>query len=192
MFGTLRRHIYEVIMILLEMLIAVLLMMQLPAVVEIITVCIGTLSMIYGMYCIRRYYRTTPVYLRYEPELRRGITLLFAGFVIATMRYWFSGTHTIPYVAFGLTLMMVSSFKVAVVFEAKSSDTPNMRYPVISTLLTFALSLITLANPFTLASSLWFFASAFMLIILTIDAYEIYSSESKKREPWSMQIRCWM
>ena len=192
MSGTLNRHIYEVIMILTELFIAVLLMMQLPAVVEIITVCVGILSMFYGMHCIRKYYRTTPVHLRYEPELRRGITLLNIGLAIATMRNWFSVTGTIPSIAFGLTLLMVSFFKVAVVFDAKSSDMFYLLYPSISTLLTLALSLIALSNPFVSITKLWFFASAFMLLILTIDVYEIYSSEAKKREPWSMQVRCWM
>ena len=188
----LNRHIYEVIMILTELFIAVLLMLQLPDVVEIITVCVGILSMVYGIHCIRKYYNTIPEHLRYEPELRRGITLLAIGFVITTMKKWFSVTTTIPYVAFGLTLMMVTWFKTAVIFDARSVKFPHLIFPMMSTLLTFVLGLISLINPFSLLSNLWFFAGAFMLLILAIDAYEIYTSEVKKREPWSMQIRCWM
>lgn len=189
---TLNRHIYEVIMILTELFIAVLLMLQLPDVVEIITVCVGILSMIYGLHCIRKYYRATPTYLRYEPELRRGVTLLIIGFIIATMRYWFSVTYTMPSVAFGLTMLMVSFFKVSVVFDARSTDTPHLLFPVISTALTFVLSLIALFSPLAFAFDLWLFDSAMMTLILGIDIYEVYSSEAKKREPWSMQVRCWM
>lgn len=188
----LNRHIYEVIMILTELFIAVLLMLQLPDVVEIITVCVGILSMVYGIHCIRKYYNTIPEHLRYEPELRRGITLLAIGFVITTMKKWFFVTTTIPYVAFGLTLLMVTWFKTAVIFDARSVEFPHLIFPMMSTLLTFVLGLISLINPFSLLSNLWLFAGAFMLLILAIDAYEIYTSEVKKREPWSMQIRCWM
>ena len=189
---TLKRHLYEVIMILTELFIAVSLMLQLPDVVAIITVCVGILSMVYGVRCIRKYYNTIPEHLRYEPELRRGITLLVIGFVIATMKKWFSVTTTIPYVAFGLTLMMVTWFKTAVIFDARNVDFPYLIFPMMSTLLTFVLGLISLINPFSLLSNLWFFAGAFMLLILAIDIYEIYMSEVRKREPWSMQIRCWM
>lgn len=189
---TLKRHLYEVIMILTELFIAVSLMLQLPDVVAIITVCVGILSMVYGVRCIRKYYNTIPEHLRYEPELRRGITLLVIGFVIATMKKWFSVTTTIPYVAFGLTLMMVTWFKTAVIFDARNVDFPYLIFPMMSTLLTFVLGIISLFNPFSLLSNLWLFAGAFMLLILAIDAYEIYTSEVKKREPWSMQIRCWM
>lgn len=189
---TLKRHLYEVIMILTELFIAVSLMLQLPDVVAIITVCVGILSMVYGVRCIRKYYNTIPEHLRYEPELRRGITLLVIGFVIATMKKWFSVTTTIPYVAFGLTLLMVTWFKTAVIFDARSVEFPHLIFPMMSTLLTFVLGLISLINPFSLLSNLWFFAGAFMLLILAIDIYEIYMSEVKKREPWSMQIRCWM
>lgn len=192
MLGILNRHIYEIVMILTELFIAMLLMLQLPDVVEIITVCVGILSMIYGVHCIKKYYHTAPKYLRYEPELYRGSTLLFVGFSIATMPKWFSVTAAFPSAAFGLTLLMISFFKIAVLFNAKDIYLPHLFFPAASALLTFALSATALANPFTSIPNLWLFASAFMLLILSIDVYEIYSSETKKREPWSMQVRCWM
>ena len=192
MFKTLNRHLGEIIMILAELLIAILLMLQLPSVVEVITVCVGILSILCGTYCIARYHHTLPAYLRYGPELSRGITLLFVGVAIASMQKWFSVTSSAPAVALGLTLLMFAFFKIAVVWDAKSSKVPYLLFPTLSTLLTFALSLFSLFTPIEYISNRWIIVGSFMLAILLIDAYEIYSSETEKRNPWSMQIRCWM
>lgn len=189
---TLNRHIDEIIMILAELIIAILLMLQLPSVVKIITVCVGVLSMLIGGICIKRYYHTTPIHTRYEPEFRRGIILVLMGFVIFTMKSWFNVTVSAPAVALGLTLLMVAFFKTAIVFDAKSSNIPHLFFPTLSTIFTFALSLFSMFAPVKSLSDRWIWISTLMMLVLLIDAYEIYASETKKREPWSMQIRCWM
>lgn len=192
MVKTLNRHIDEIIMILAELLIAILLMLQLPSVVEIITVCVGVLSMMIGGRCINRYYHTTPIHTRYEPELRRGVILVLVGFSIFTMKNWFSVTASAPAVALGLTLLMVAIFKTAVVFDAKSSNIPFLFFPTLSTIFTFALSFFSMFAPVKSLCTLWIWIGALMMLVLLIDAYEIYVSEVNKRESWSMQIRCWM
>ena len=189
---TICRHIDEMIMILAELIIAAVLMLQLPSTVEIITVCVGVLSMMIGGRCIKRYYHTTPIHTRYEPELRRGVILVLVGFSIFTMKNWFSVTASAPAVALGLTLLMVAIFKTAVVFDAKSSNIPHLFFPMLSTLFTFALSFFSMFAPVKSLSTLWIWIGALMMLVLLIDVYEIYASETKKREPWSVQIRCWM
>ena len=189
---TLNRHIDEVIMILAELLIAVLLMLQLPFLGEIISVCVGILSILIGACCIKRYYHTAPAYLRYEPELRRGFALIIIGAALATMQKWFTVTSSAPTVALGLTLLMVAIFKTAVVCDAKSSDVPHLFFPALSTLFTFSLSLFSMFASDGLLSTRWACMNAFMIAILLVDICEIFSSEMENRESWSMQIRCWL
>ena len=192
MVRTLNRHIDEIIMILAELIIAILLMLQLPSVVKIITVCVGVLSMIVGGCCIKRYYHTIPTYTRYAPELQRGIILVLVGVVISTMQLWFTVTTSAPAIALGITLLTVAFFKTAVVCDAKSSTFSYLFLPTLSAFFTFALSFFSMFAPVKTLSARWIWISTLMMLVLLIDAYEIYASETKNREPWSMRIRCWM
>ena len=185
----LNRHTEEIIMILAELLIAILLMLNLPHVVEIITVCVGLLSMVCGAYCLKYYYTTPSTYLRYEPEWRRGILLLIVGAVIATMKFWFTVTTSAPAVVLGLTLLAIAVFKAAVAYDARTS---YRRLPLLSTFFTFVLSFCSMATPYTLYTSGQFWLCIITLFVTLLDISEIYVSESKHRESWSMQIRCWM
>lgn len=189
---TICRHIDEMIMILAELIIAAVLMLQLPSTVEIITVCVGVLSMMIGGCCITRYYRTTPSYTRYAPELRRGVSLILAGFAVSTMRIWFRITANTPAATLGLTLLMIALFKTAIILDARCSDVPYLFFPTLSAFFTFALSFISFLIPAVSPGSHWIRLGTFMTLVLLVDACEIYASEAKKREPWSMQIRCWM
>ena len=193
MFKTMNRHFAEIIMILTELLLSILLITQMPQFVEMITVGVGLLSMSCGVYCLIRYYRTTPTYMRYDPELARGIMLLFAGFAIATMQLWFSVIYTHPAIAFGLTLLTVAMFKIAILVDVMNSPYAYLlACPTISTILNLVISLVALFNPLLKIPYFWEIAGALMIITLLIDTCEIRSSEAKKRESWSMQILCWM
>lgn len=187
------RHFAEIIMILSELFICAMASAQMPGFVITISKHIGFLCMVCGVYSIYRYLRTVPTYMRYDPELYRGVTLLFVGFTVATMKTWFSVIHTTPAIAFGLTLLTIATFKAAILMDAKGSQFSYfLLFPVLSTFLTFALSCAAFASPFLSQVDFWLITRITMLGIALIDAYEILSSEMMHRESWSMQIHCWL
>lgn len=192
MIKLLQRHFDEFIMIAAELLIVILLLLQFPFVIEIITICVGLLSILCGVYCIRSYYHTMPSTWRYEPELRRGIVLLLTGTIIASMKLWFSITTRAPAVVFGFTLLTVALFKSSVVHDARVASLSHLLLPVLSAVFTLALSLFSLFTPAALLATRWICIGALMMFVLLVDAYEVYLSEAQNREPWSMHIRCWM
>ena len=189
---TLNRHFSEIIMILTELFISILLMLQLHGLFEVMAIVVGLVSICCGVSCIKNYYHTSSKHLRYEPEYRRGILLVLAG----TAGCFFSKrcleATNAPLILVGIILLNIGFFKTSVVSEALQMRASNLHLPALSTALTLAAGVLPLFSLTLSAFKSHLLVFGFLITILLVDLLEIYFSEVTSREPWSMQIRCWM
>lgn len=168
-----------------EVVIGVLLLIKPMGFTSAIIVVVGVILLVSGVIDIVQYFRAGAVEAAVGQGLAKGLLEVLAGLFCVLNYEWFIVTFPVLTILYGVANLITGLFKTQF-----TADVIRMKgkwgWPAISAVVTLALAVIILLNPFSSTAALWIFTAVTLIIEAVVDLVSIIFSNRNRTERSSL------
>lgn len=172
----------NILICLLEIVAGVLLLMDPVGFSTGIIIVGGVGLLLFGCTCVIRYFHAEPVVAAQEHTLVQGLLGITSGLFCVLHSDWFIVTIPMLTILYGLAVLITGLCKIQMTADMLRLKKPHWGWMAVSAILSLALSVIILWNPFTSSVILWEFAAISLIVEAVFDIVTIIMSTKKKKQ----------
>ncbi len=165
----LRTYLDTIIISLFEIVAGILLMIKPVEFTSGIIIFAGVILMILGLTSIIKYFFANAGEAALRQLLSKGIIAILIGIFCAFNTKWFISVFPILTVVYGVLVLFVGVHKVQLTIDCIRLKTKKWYLPAISAILSIALAIVIIANPFTSTQILWCFTGITIIVEAVCD-----------------------
>ena len=184
-----------IVLVIVELIIGILLIINPTAFSNLVIRTVGIVFIALGIFKGITYFKTEALLAEAKNDLFIALVLLSAGIFAVADTAWFSTTFPMFTVIYGIFLFVVGLFKVQMTSDQIRQRKPNPIVKGVTAILTLALSIVIILNPFTYLETTWTACAAIFIILGACDIVGLFLEQKdltikvpKKEEPIPAKI----